>query len=130
MANIEEIYLTDYNFKEDYSISNGDIELISGLEKIKEGLFRRLITKKGSMAYRPQYGVGIEQYRNAPATLSQRRKLANEVNENFKRDPHVKKIKYLEIQYEDDTPETMVIILNVELIGLGEQTIKFIPFGE
>lgn len=130
MANITQTLLTDIMHKKDYILtSSGDRMTISGLDNLKEALFRRLITEPGSLVHRPQYGVGIKSYIGAPATLSNQRKLAGRIEEQFLRDPRVKKLLGVSFNSEDKTPDTFTIVVRVSVVGYDEVTMKFTPFG-
>jgi phage baseplate assembly protein W len=131
MADIEEIYLTDIKHEDDFERnSSGNLELISGLDNVKAALFRRLITSKGTIIHRPEYGVGIKDYQNAPATLDTKRKLALEIQEQFLRDVRVESVDGVTMETDDFSPEKTTIKVTVSLVGYGETEMEFQPFGE
>ncbi len=129
MANVEEIYLRDTKHRKDFSIVDGDLETESGIENVENAIFRRIITEKGSIAHLPNYGIGIKSYQNAPTSLQNQRRLALDIEEQIPQDPRVIELLGVEIQTDDLKPEKLIIIARIDLVGLGEQTLTFIPFG-
>ena len=130
MANITETMLTDIMHKKDYvRRSSGDRERISGLDNLKEALFRRLITVPGSLVHRPEYGVGLKLWINALSSLSKKRELAVKIEEQFRRDPRVDKVTGIAIQSDDARPYLTYIIVRVKPVGYDEIEMKFEPFG-
>lgn len=130
MANIDEILGTDIAHKSDYILtSTGDLDTLSGLENVKNALFHRLITSPGSLIHRPNYGVGIKDYQNAPNSIEIQRQLALRIQEQFEQDPRVEKVLGVSLNYEDLSPEFVEIIVRVRITGYDEVEAKFIPFG-
>ena len=123
MATIEEYYLTDADTR-----SGGDLSFKSGLENRKAALIRRAVTNKGALAHRPNHGGGLKSFQNAPLTLARQERMANQLAEDWRKDPFVKKIKSVQV----DRPEynQIVITVRVDLIGYGETTISFKSFNE
>ncbi len=77
MSQLNEFLKTDIAHKGDFvETPSGDLDVISGLDNVKEALFRRLITTPGSIIHRPGYGVGLKNWQNALNTLENQRKLA------------------------------------------------------
>ena len=131
MASIEEIYGRDIAFKSDLVITPaGDIDTISGIDNVKEALFRRLITSKGSLVHRPDYGVGIKDFQNSPSTLFYQQQLAAKIKEQFELDPRVEKVVGVSIDFDDYSPQIVNIKVRVKLVGYGETAMNFIPFGD
>lgn len=132
MAKIEQFYLTDisHNLTDYVKASNGDVDRISGIANVKSALFRRLITKKGSLTHRPDYGVGMQSYLNAPNSLENQRSLAVAIKEQFERDIRVKQVLGMRATVDDTDPSKIIIFVKVDLEGYGEEEIGFVPFGE
>ena len=131
MATIEEFFKTDIAFSGDFATTpTGDIGKIKGLENVKQALFHRLVTKAGSLIHRPNYGVGIQDYQNAPATLDTKRRLALKIQEQFELDPRVKEVTGIAVNLDSIDPSKVVIVVRVKLQGYDEEAMKFIPFGE
>jgi phage baseplate assembly protein W len=131
MAQIDEILLTDIAHKSDFlKTATGDLDIISGLENVKDALFRRLVTTPGTLIHRPNYGVGIERFQNAPNTLGNQRLIANRIQEQFEQDPRVEAVTGVRVEVGDLTPEKTIITIRVKIRGYDELALTFIPFGE
>ena len=132
MANITEILLTDIEHDKDFVriAGEGDLQLISGLKNMKAALLRRLVTSPGALVHRPEYGVGIKDFQNAPNTLETRRSLALRIRDNFLRDSRVEEVSGVQVIFDDNSPQIVTIIARVKIIGFSEQEFSFIPFGE
>jgi len=130
MALIDEILGTDIAHKSDYLLSaTGDLDLLSGLENVKNALLHRLVTTPGTLIHRPDYGVGLKDYQNAPNSIDIQRQLALRIQEQFELDPRVDRVLGVSINYADLTPENVEIVVRVKIAGYDEVTAKFIPFG-
>lgn len=131
MALIDEIMRTDFAHKRDYSpTATADFDKLTGIENYKNALFHRLVTVKGSLIHRPDYGVGIQLFQNAPTTIGNDRKIASLIQEEFMKDPRTEEVLAVSISRDDKTPENMKIIVRVKPIGYDEALVEFIPFGE
>ncbi len=131
MAKIEELYLTDIKHSKDHiRTEGGNLETISGIENVRQALFHRLITEKGSIVHRPLFGVGAKQYQNVTMTLAKKEELALEIKEQFEQDERVEEVTGVLYNATDFEPEKFSIILRVNLVGYGEDTITFTPFGD
>lgn len=129
MATAEEIYGRDIAFKGDFIASAaGDIETIAGVENVKDAILRRLVTQPGSLVHRPNYGVGVKDFQNRLNSISTQRELAQRISEQLPQDPRVEKVVGMRVESEDMSPELVKIILRVQLVGYGEQTLAFTPF--
>lgn len=131
MAKITEFYKTDIAFKSDFiKTSTGDLDIVSGIENVKEALFRRLITVKGSIIHRPNYGVGIKLYQGALNSFSKQSELASRIQEQFVKDPRVDEVLAVSITNQDKKPDSVQINVKVKLAGYGEQSLSFLPFED
>lgn len=132
MASAEEIYLCDLKHNTDFARRDGtgDLATIAGLANLKNALLRRLVTEPGSLVHRPEYGVGIKRYQNAPATLSNKRELALRISDQFRRDSRVEDVLGVQILIDDAKPSYSTIIVRVKIVGYGEGSFDFQPFGE
>jgi phage baseplate assembly protein W len=131
MSSIVDTYKKDLAFKNDYvKTATGDLDTIEGISNVTQALFARLITIKGTLVHRPDYGVGIKNYQNSISSLDTQRKIASEINEQFLRDPRVEKVVGVSINYRDKTPENVEISVKVKLIGYGDTTLSFLPFED
>ncbi len=131
MATAEEIYGLDLAFSNDYQVSaSGDMQTISGQNNIREALIRRTVTQPGSLIHRPDYGVGIKDFLNALNSLDNQRELANRIKVQWEQDPRVVEVIGVRLLIEDDTPEKIEIGVRVNLVGLGEVSLRLIPLQE
>jgi hypothetical protein len=131
MATITEAYLKDVAFDDDYSISEtGDLATVEGLENVKQALFRRYVTTKGTLAHRPNYGAGLKEFQNSVATLKSKLEMTNRIEEQSLRDPRVEKVLGVGFESDDGTPEKTKIFVRIKLIGYGEVIFTYQPFGE
>lgn len=132
MARLNEILFTDVLHRSDLVKKSdaGDLDQVSGLENLKLALFRRLLTEPGTLIHRPDYGVGIKRWQNAPATLASKRSLASAITDQFQRDSRVESVVGVRVIDNDREPDKFTIVVRVKVIGYGEQTLEFIPFGE
>lgn len=126
---IDEAYLEDLLFNDDFETApNGDFALVNGINNLRQALFNRLVTTKGSLAHRPNYGVGIQRYQNAPATLATQRKMALDIDEQFKQEKRVLKLVSVQVTFQDGGK--FEIKYKVEGVGIGTITDTINPFGD
>lgn len=131
MANLTETLGTDLVLKSDMMVTpSGDLDLISGLDNIQLALFHRLVTSPGALVHRPNYGVGIKDYQNAPGSLTVYRALAQRISEQFVQDPRVSSVLGVSITQDETNPYLFVLVVRADIIGYGEQALQFTPFSE
>lgn len=132
MASIEEVLGRDIAHKSDFLLTaTGDLDTLSGLENVKQALYRRLLTSPGSLIHRPNYGVGIKDFQNAPAGLETQRQLALRIQEQFEQDPRIESVLGVRLDVNDLFPEMTEVIVRVRVRGYDEEaSLNFIPFGE
>lgn len=130
MALIDEILLKDIALIKDMQRApDGDLQSITGLRNIRQALFRRLLVTPGTLVHRPDYGVGIKNFLNAPNSLDQQRKLALRVKEQFERDPRVDEVVSLSFDVDDIDPSKFTINVRVRVRGYDEAALSFGTFG-
>ena len=130
MATIADILGVDIDHSKDFFILDGDLLTIKGVGNLKRALLRRLVTYPGSLIHRPEYGVGIKDFMNAPNTLQTRRELAAKIGENFLRDERVESVLSVKIERNDLQPQLTKITVRVKLTGFSDAAdLRFIPFG-
>lgn len=131
MATLDEVFKRDIAFKGDFVLTpTGDIDVISGLENLKQALFHRIITSPGSLVHRPTYGVGIKDYLNGPASLSLQTELARRIQEQLILDPRVEEVLGVGFSFTDSRPDLTRIVVRVKPRGYDELGFTFLPFGE
>jgi phage baseplate assembly protein W len=130
MARIDEILLRDILHDGDFrETANGDLQTISGLQNLYQALFHRLITSPGTLIHRPEYGVGIKDFQNAPASLQNQTTLANRIREQFERESRIERITGFQFDVDDERPELTTITIKARIRGYGEIDLGFQPFG-
>lgn len=131
MSNLTDILGTDILHSSDLAAqANGDLATQSGLDNVKNALFHRLMTSPGSLAHRPNYGVGMKDFQNAPGSLTVYRKLAQRIQEQFALDPRVDEVTGVRITADDQNPSLIVLAVTVKIVGYQESELKFTPFTE
>ena len=112
MSQIENMYLKDLHFKSDFATSkSGDVLRISGKENLNQALLHRLVTVKGSLVHRPEFGVGVKEFQNNIANMASQRELAIRIREQFVLEPRVNKVTSVRItKYEEDDSKFSLIV--------------------
>lgn len=131
MAELDEFYLTDLVHDQGTLLesASGDLDTVSGLSNLQQALFHRLITRKGTLIHRPTYGVGIKDYQNALGSIGTYRKLAAEIDEQFRQDFRVQDVRGVKIEQDQNNPGLFKVIVTVQTAGFQELPLTFIPFG-
>lgn len=131
MATIDEYYLTDLVFENDFQIDpDGDLACISGLKNLKQALFHRFITTPGTLVHRPDFGVGVKDYQNAPMTLENQRSLALRTKEQFEQDFRVDSVEGFSFTVDPLDPYKLTVFVRIKPSGFQEVTMEFVPFGD
>lgn len=125
MAKIDEILLVDIAHKGDFVLdAQGDLDTISGRPNVIDAIFRRIVTRKGALIHRPEYGAGLGDYQGLPNSIDNQLRLLEDIKQNLSRDERIVSIKNISINIEDDTPSKMTIILQADILGLGVVTVE------
>lgn len=119
---MSDYFKTDINFEAN---AKGDIDRISGLANLKKRLNRRLITTKGSLIGRPNYGVGIKKYQNKINDLATKRKIFSDIVEQFEQDDGVNKVLSVSVENDPINSSMVVISVSVEAVGIGVEKLQF-----
>lgn len=131
MADLTSFIGTDIKHESDFvNDGMGDLETIEGLDNIRAAILRRLMTVPGSVAYRPDYGVGLQNYQNAPLSSGMQSSLALRIQEQLPLDPRIESVGSVEFQLSDTTAGLVTIIVSVKIKGYGDAEFNFTPFGE
>lgn len=129
MSRIEESYLVDLEFKEGLvATPGGDLQTITGVDNLKQALFHRLVTVRGSLAHRPSYGIGVQLWQNSLGSFEKQRQLALEIKKQFLEDPRVVAVN--SIQFVPEENGRYIIKYKVEGIGVGSLEASIAPFGD
>ncbi len=131
MASILEVMKTDFAHRGDYlPAKTGDFDVVSGLENLRQAIFHRLLTEPGTLIHRPQYGVGIKQWQNAPNSLANQMALASRIEEQCLQDPRVESVERVQVTLDDANPDRIRVAVLIKPVGYDEVTLEYVPFGE
>jgi len=131
MSGVEDSFLIDLEFRGSIiAAPNGDIQLIKGTENLKQALFNRLTTVKGTLAHRPDYGVGVQLWQNDVASISRQQALAVEIKRQFEEDERVEKVTSVLIRPNPDKQGEFLVQYKVLAVAIGELEDTVNPFGE
>lgn len=106
-----DIYLIrDYN-----PSARGDLTPISGIDNLRESIYRRLVTSPGELIHRPNYGVGIRKFLNRPANESNKRELENLIKMNILNEKRITRINSIKCDWSLDV---LMIEIRVQVSGV------------
>jgi len=100
----------------DYEKSaTGDLQEIDGLLNLREAIYRRISTPKGQVVHRTKYGIGIDQYRNKPATPANRAELSNEIKMGISAEQRIETIHSVKCDWD----YTGTVNISIEVTAYG-----------
>lgn len=131
MSRIDESFFQDLDFGiGDFSSApSGDFEQINGIENLKQRLFNRLITVKGTLSHRPLFGVGLPLYQNALSSLGKQRELAMEIKSQFQEDEGVESVESVIIRQDGDGKFIIQYKVNARGVGSVSANASFEDFS-
>lgn len=91
--------------------SKADLLLCSGAECVKANIARALVTVPGDLVHRPDYGVGIQDFVNLPATPANFEELKARIRASLESNQDVETIEKLEVKRGVD-----VSVIEIELV--------------
>lgn len=131
MSELDEFLKRDIAFKSDFvQTASGDLDVIAGLDNLKEALFRRLITTPGSVIHRPEYGVNLKKWQGSLNSLENQRRLAAAIKEQFEQDERVELVSGVSFNVDDNKPDMIKVNVKVSVRGYGETGFNFVAFGD
>lgn len=131
MSQIDEFLKRDIAFKSDFvDTASGDLDVISGLDNLKEALFRRLVTTPGAVIHRPEYGCNLKAYQGSLNSLENQRRLAQTIKEQFESDTRVEQVTGVSFNVADNKPDMIQVNVKVSVRGYGETGFTFVAFGD
>lgn len=120
--------LIDLYHKGDFGVSNsGDIQRVKGLENIKQAVLHRLITPKGSLAHKPDYGIGIQRYKGVTLSLEVKRAIALDIKE-IELDDRITELTQVSFYEDDSVAGGFYIYVIYNVIGIGSVEQEVNPF--
>ncbi len=130
MATIDEVIGTDILHRKDFAVApQGDLDKITGIANLKLRLLHRLVTSPGGFIHLPLYGVGIKDFQNAPNTIGNQIAITKRIDEQFLQDDAVDSIRGITFIKENDTPQSLKMIVRINVRGFGDTEFTFTPFG-
>lgn len=130
MSNINDSFLVDLLHNGDFSNNaKGDLKEISGRENLIQAIFHRLITVKGTIIHRPEYGVGVKLYQGVISTLEKQRELALKIRHQLLEDTRIESVDSVKFITENDYKSgTFVIHIKITALGVGAIDEQINPF--
>lgn len=123
MGRIQDSYKRDIRHDKDYqATASGDYVTISGIDNVKQRLQHRLITEKGEIVHRPDFGVGINKYKNSVPTISTQRSIALDIKKQFGEDKDVEELEKVSVRFENNI---FYIGIKVLIKGYGSTILEF-----
>ena len=120
----------DLYFENDLdSTASGDLRTVEGLENLKQAIYHRLITNQGSLAHRPDYGIGINRYAGAIGRLATQQELMVALQEQFQNEERISSLEGLAIDQDAKNPGLFTVRLTVRAVGIQQTTVSLGPFG-
>lgn len=131
MSRIDDFYKIDLYHLEDFKAApNGDFQTVKGINNLKQALFHRLITEKGSIVHRPNYGVGIKRYQGAIYSLSNQKSAASDIKQQFELEERIDELVSVKFEKFEDIEGAFILTYKVRTSAgqLIEESVN--PFGD
>lgn len=109
--------------------AGGDYRSVSLEENMKQAVFNRIITRRGTLLHRPDYGAGLLDFLNTPMTLQRKREMARAIKENVELDPRIQEVSTIAIQEATDGSGRVTLEINYIIQGYGSVTNLFEGVG-
>lgn len=105
----------------------GDLCLSTAQRAISQRLYARLITNKGTLVHRPDFGIGIKSYQGKIFSVSTQIDLAKGIEEQFLRDPDVESVDL--VSFKDVGGGRFDITVKYKITGSSLVEEQFKPFS-
>lgn len=130
MANREENLKIDilHNTGDFKSSASGDLSRIKGLDNLNQALLHRLITVKGSLVHRQEYGISIQEWQGQLTSLDKQRDLALIIKDQYLRDSRVTEVNQVQFIVDDYSPDLFKIFVKYSALGYTDIGETFDPF--
>jgi phage baseplate assembly protein W len=130
--NIDNNFLIDLHHDGDFSSGKtGDLKTIAGRANLRQAILNRLITVKGSIVHRPDYGVGLKLFQGALSTVEKQRELSLLIQAQLTEDPRIESVD--SVKFEADTDfrtGTFSVKVKITAAGIGEIEETISPFNQ
>lgn len=100
----------------------GDYVLVSGMEALRQAIYRRLVTRPGEYRVRPSYGVGVQDYVKKRRLASTLDELKVAITDQLSFDQRIDEVADVVVEYISDG-----IKVGIAIRAAGE-TLRFRPF--
>lgn len=126
MSKLLDNLLVDLEHSADFNKSpSGDLAIIKGKENLQQALLHRLTTVQGTLAHRPNYGIGAQQFQNGLSTIGQKRQLALKIKEQFELEPRISEVTGVNIIPDVDNPSKFIIVVKYNGEGFEDEVNEF-----
>jgi hypothetical protein len=99
-----------------------DFLLIEGVEAMRQAIYRRLLTKPGEYAARPDYGVGVQLWVKRRRSASSKAELVARIKDQLSLDRRIDEVISVVLE---DLPNGLQVAIKVRVAG---EAIQFRPF--
>jgi len=107
--------------------SLGDYAFDEGIDSFRKRVFRRLLTRKGSFAWMPSYGVGVPDQIGQLARASVRGEIASDAEAQIREDPETLNVSCVFTQ-SPQAPSVWYLLVRVRT-KTGEEIETSVPFS-
>ena len=115
----EDLFGTDILFTDRTQLSaDGDYATISGLDNLRRAVERRLYTRPGEYVFRPEYGVGVQEFIGRAESTAAADELRTRIINNLAQEKRIERVLSVEIDSADfGNLRGLIIRIFVEAIG-------------
>jgi phage baseplate assembly protein W len=99
------------------NVGTADWSVAEGIDNLVQALQRRLLTRKGELAYHPEYGSYLEQHVGQPLDEERAQLVRLEVLSALMADPRIKAVERVDFLAADDHLD---IVVDVQIIGMDD----------
>ncbi len=122
----KDVYGYDIWFRKDFQITNGgDYVRIGGEANIKAALYRRMLTRPGEYKFRPDYGVGVQDFVKKAPTTANLDQLRQRIIDNLSLDPRLTSIV---VTVEADTIQLVPVLRVFVQAVVSGGLLRFEPY--
>jgi len=96
---------------------SGDLQLTKGLGAFRANFARSLATPPGNLFWRPNYGIGLVEFLNRPATAANIWEMKNRIQQTLGSDPAVEEITRNDVLLDRDVIGLIEVFVDVVVSG-------------
>ena len=110
----------DFTFLTDQRLgARGKVNDLQGPENVRSAIQNRILTTKGQVPFRPEYGLKLKQFLSEPLTREIQDQILSLLREEILKDPRVESIKSIRIESNSDGR----LLINLYLVLISSQTV-------